>query len=140
MFATRHRLRRATATAMLVAVFSFILQATLVTISQAEASMGSMPSPAVVLAGAVHYHDNLARHVHSHGGAMDHVHHSADTDDDANAGQVITLGLVFAATPTMSMGLVLSLKFTAVSVFLDKRLLDFKPDGLNRPPSTLDIA
>src|SRR5262245_30468669 len=68
---------------MLLAALAFVQQGTLIGASQAAALAGSMPDPAVVLDGAIHFHDGLARHVHVHGGdnKPGHVHHAAHHDD-----------------------------------------------------------
>lgn len=51
---------------MFLAILAFVLQSTLISISQAKAALGAMPEPSVTLSGSVHFHDQLAGHVHSH--------------------------------------------------------------------------
>src|SRR5215831_17563761 len=82
------RLRRVATGLMLLAVGAFLQQGALIAVSQVVAGTGSMPEPAIILAGPVHLHDNLAGHVHVHGGdnRAGHVHHTADFDhDDSDA-------------------------------------------------------
>src|SRR5262245_24373098 len=90
-------LKRIAIRVMLLAIAAFVLQSAVIMGSQAAASTGSMPHPAVVIAGSIHRHDNLARHVHSHGGdnAAGHVHGHVDHDhhDADEAGKVLLWSL-----------------------------------------------
>jgi hypothetical protein len=131
---------------MLLAMAAFVLQATMIALSQAAAALGVMPHPAVSLHGFVHLHDNLAGHVHTHGGdnAVGHVHGSTDPDDDhaddlAKA-PFCSLGYTTAfvsdlgslAVPLILAGLVECLPSNALE--------GVEPEGLSRPPSIPSIG
>jgi hypothetical protein len=142
MRSAAHRsLKPVAAAAMLLAALCFIVQATLIMVSRAGAAVGSMPQPGVMLADALHYHDDLARHVHSHGGGAGHVHLPADQDDGTEPSQVMTtLGAMFIAAPDIPAGLTLPVTSAAASCLFEKQLDGFEPVTPSRPPSTLDIA
>src|SRR5262249_14700387 len=95
------RLRRIATSLMVLAVRAFLQQGALIPVWQVVAATGSMPEPAVMLAGPFHLHDNLAGHVHVHGGdnGAGHVHHPADLGQDdsgAGVGPFWSLGSTFA--------------------------------------------
>jgi hypothetical protein len=131
---------------MLVAMAAFVQQAAMITLSQAAASLGSMPQPAVLLHGPVHLHDNLARHVHAHGGdhAVGHVHGNSDHDDhdSDDIGKMPFLSL--GATTAFLQGTgpwPAPLTIASTIEDLPQNLLDgIEPDGLSRPPSIPGIA
>src|SRR5712675_2091402 len=84
---SRPNLRRFASRLMLLAMAAFVQQAAMIAGSQARASAGVMPDPAIALSGPVHVHDRLAGHVHVHGGAnaAGHVHNAVNPDDDDDA-------------------------------------------------------
>ncbi len=140
------RLRRFVSSLMLVAMAAFVQQAAMITLSQAAASLGSMPQPAVVLLGLVHLHDNLAANVHAHGSdhAVGHVHSYSDHDDhdsdDIGKTPFLSLGSTTAflqgAGPWQA-----PLTIASTIEYLPQNLLDgIEPDGLSRPPSIPSIA
>ena len=142
---------------MLLAALAFVKQSAMIGASQAAALAGSMPDPAVVLDGAIHFHDGLARHVHVHGGDTmpghvhqaahhdDHVHHAVHDDDDDDLdgpGQVVfwSLGCPAAVMPIIGTCAVPLEPVSAVGGALQDRPQGVEPDGLTRPPSTPSIA
>ena len=139
------RLRRIANGLMVLALGAFLQQGVLIAVSQVAATTGSMPEPAVTLAGPVHLHDNLAGHVHVHGGdnGAGHVHHPADLGQDdsgAGVGPFWSLGSTFAV---LAMWTACAVSFDIVSKverLPDGHLDGIEPDGLNRPPSTPSIA
>jgi hypothetical protein len=135
------RFRRIASTLMLAGALAFVAQATMVAISQVAAANGSMPQPAVTVSGALHYHDGLARHFHVHGNDVGHVHEPADHDDEAVAhAPLVTVGTVTADVPAAMSCTPAPVASGSVSCPLQARLEGVNPDGLNRPPSTPDIA
>lgn len=127
---------------MFVAISAFVLQVTLVSVSQVKAAVGDLPMPSVTLSGSLHFHDQLAGHVHSHAGDAEegHVHEGPDHDDDGAPGvawdmfgtsiasaQVIHLLSAFDVLGTMDLPLA-------------RTIVGVRPDGLVRPPSTFSIA
>jgi hypothetical protein len=137
------RFRRIASTLMLAGALAFVAQATMVAISQVAAANGSMPQPAVAVSGGLHYHDALARHFHVHHGndAAGHVHDHADHDDDAVAhAPLVTLGAVTADIPAATTCAPASVASGSHPRAIQARLKGVRPDGLNRPPSTPDIA
>ena len=136
------RLRKFAKTAMVLAISAFVLQGTLISISQAKAAAGSMSEPAVTLNGSVHFHDQLAGHVHDHGGdsAEGHVHDGSDHDDDGDLSQSWSL---FGASIDVPAYVAFSRSFEVLgTVELPAcQVADgVEPGGLIRPPSTLSIA
>jgi hypothetical protein len=128
---------------MLVSTFAFLVQATMIMVSQVSAATGSMPQPAVFLSGSLHYHDPLARHVHVHHGEdqIGHVHGPFD-HDEGNAtphSSFVTLGVAAIVLPEMDIRLP-PVPLTAPPCPFATPLIGVSPDGLNRPPSTPDIA
>src|SRR5258705_9638863 len=103
-----HRyLKRVASSFMLAGTLAFILQGTMISVSDAVASMGLMPQPAETLGGSFHLHDHLAGHVHHHGGdnAAGHAHSLADPDDDDldDIGKTLFWSLG-ATSPLMAVG------------------------------------
>ena len=137
-------LRRIASGLMLLGMVAFVQQGAMIAASQALASIGSMPDPAVTLRGLVHYHNDMAGHVHVHGGgsAAGHIHKTADLDhqdtDEAHT-PFWSLGCTSAVIPAMP---VCTVSFVAVSADegAHVHLKGVDPAGLNRPPSTPSIA
>jgi hypothetical protein len=142
--ALHQQLGRIAATLMLTAALAFIAQGTMVVVSQFAAANGSMPHPAVTVSGSLHYHDPLARHFHVHHGQDArhvHVHEPADHDDDGVAhAPLMTLGVASADLPAPIACLPPSVPSGASPCPVQARLEGIQPEGLNRPPSTPDIA
>jgi hypothetical protein len=143
---SRPFLRRFASRLMLLAMAAFVQQATVIAASQARASAGIMPDPAIALSGAVHVHDGLAGHVHVHGGtnAAGHVHSGVDPDDDDDADgaghpPIWSLGCTSAVIPLMGVSAV-ALEAVRVGECPHERGEGVEPAGLNRPPSTPSIA
>jgi hypothetical protein len=143
---SRPFLRRIASRLMLLAMAAFVQQAAMIGASQARASAGIMPAPAIPLSGAVHVHDGLAGHVHVHGGTnvAGHVHSAVDPDDDDDADgtdhpPMWSLGCTSAVIPVIGVSAVV---FEAVRVgeCRHQRGEGVEPAGLNRPPSTPSIA
>jgi hypothetical protein len=137
------RLRRIASTLMLAGALAFVAQATVVAMSQAAAANGSIPQPAIIVSGALHYHDTLARHFHVHHGndTAGHVHDHADHDDDGIAhAPLVTLGAVTADIPAATACAPALVASGSHPCPIQARLEGVPPDGLNRPPSTPDIA
>ena len=139
-------LRRFASRLMLLAMAAFVQQAAMIGASQARASAGIMPAPAIPLSGAVHVHDGLAGHAHMHGGTniAGHVHGALDHDDDDDTdGPVHTpiwsLGCKSAIIPLMVVAAV-SPEATRLAECLQQTGQGTEPEGLNRPPSTPSIA
>src|SRR5262245_24617761 len=138
--------KRIATSVMLVAIAAFVLQGALIMGSQAAASGGSMPHPAVVIAGSVHLHDNLAGHVHSHRGdnAAGHVHGHVDHDDQAadEAGKALLWSLAGTSlvVPVIEACVVAFDRSDAIQGTPEHRLVGVESDGLSRPPSTPSIA
>jgi hypothetical protein len=131
---------------MLLAMAAFMQQATVIAASQARASVGIMPDPAIPLSGALHVHDGVAGHVHVHGGtnAAGHVHSAVNPDDDDDADgtghpPIWSLGCTSAVIPLIGVSAV---AFEAVRVGECRHEYGegVEPAGLNRPPSTPSIA
>jgi hypothetical protein len=140
-----HRQLRRTASMMmlLAAAVAFLAQGTMIAVSQAAAANGSMPQPAVIVSGALHYHDPLARHFHIHHDkdAAGHVHEPDDHDDDGIARtSFVTLGTAAADIPAAATCTPACVVSDAQPCPIQARLKGVQPDGLNRPPSTPDIA
>ena len=140
-------LRRIATGLMLLAALAFVQQGTLIGASQAAALGGSMPEPAVVLDGAIHYHDNLARHVHMHGGnnGPGHVHHAAHHDDDDDVDDTSqpllwSLGCPSAVIPVGESCAGFFKIVSALAAEPQDHRAGVEPDGLTRPPSTPSIA
>jgi hypothetical protein len=136
------RLHKFAKTAMVMAILAFVLQGTLISVSQARAAVGAMPGPAVALNGSVHYHDQLAGHVHDHGGdnAQGHVHDGPDHDGDGGVSFSWTIFGASIAVPEL-VALVRPLDLSRLIGLPAVRVADgVEPGGLIRPPSTLSIA
>jgi hypothetical protein len=138
-------LRRIASGLMLAAMAAFVQQAAMIIVSQAAAAAGSMPEPAVILGGSVHFHDNLAGHVHAHGGdnAAGHVHTAPDPDhsdsDELAATPFCCLSCTSAVLPVAG-ACALPVDVVTAEQHADDRLAGVEPDGLSRPPSTPSIA
>lgn len=127
---------------MVVAISAFVLQGTLISISQAKAAVGAMPEPAVIVSGSVHFHDQLAGHVHDHGGesAEGHVHDGPDHDNGGGLSQSWSL---FGASIDVPAYVAFGRSFDllgAVELPACQVVDGVEPAGLIRPPSTLSIA
>jgi hypothetical protein len=127
---------------MVVAISAFVLQGTLIAISQAKAAAGAMSEPAVPLSGSLHFHDQLAGHVHDHGGdsAEGHVHDGPDHDNDGGLSQSWSL---FGASINVPAYVAFGRSFDllgAVELPAFQVADGVEPGGLIRPPSTLSIA
>ena len=136
-------LQRIASGLMLLGMVAFVQQGAMIAASQALASIGSMPDPAVAVRGLVHYHNDLAGHVHVHGRSVaGHIHKTADVDhqdtDEAHT-RVWSLGCASAVIPMMPVCIA---SFVAVSAeeSAHVHLKGVAPAGLNRPPSTPSIA
>jgi len=140
-FRLHARLRRIASGLMLMTMFAFVQQSAMIAASQALASAGSISDPAVALNGPVHYHNSLARHVHIHGNFVGHVHKSMDIDHDSDEAStpLWSLGGVSAVIPIMGIS-ALSFEIVRADERPHVRLEGFRPDGLDRPPSTPSIA
>jgi len=137
-----HRLRKTAITMMLVAISAFVLQGTLISVSQAKAALGSMPEPSITLNGPVHFHDQLAGHVHSHGddNSEGHVHDGPDHDGGGVPNVTWSIFGTSIASPAF---IVLAGAFDLLGLVDLPVVLAIDgvgPDGLLRPPSTLSIA
>jgi hypothetical protein len=135
------RLRRIANGLMVLALGAFLQQGVLIAVSQMVATTGSMPEPAVMLAGPVHLHDNLAGHVHAHGGNSEvgHVHHPGDLghdDSDVAVGPFWSLATTSAVLPMWTACAVSFDVVGTVERLPDGHLDGIEPDGLTRPPST----
>jgi len=131
---------------MLLAAAAFVQQGAMIAMSQAAAAAGFMLHPAVILHGALHFHDHLAGHVHAHGGdqAPGHVHGSADPDDDHADGigkmPLWSLGGITAITAAAELYAGIVPNAGAIEHLPDNLLRGVEPDGLSRPPSIPSIA
>jgi hypothetical protein len=131
---------------MLVAAIAFVQQGAMIGASQAAASNGIMPHPAVVLGGALHVHDNLAGHVHVHGGdnTAGHVHSAPNPHhhdgDDADEILVCSLAFVSVVLPIIGAGAASSEVANKVRGLSQDHREGVEPDGPSRPPSTPSIA
>jgi hypothetical protein len=141
------------ASTMLVAVAAFLLQTAMIIVSQAAASTGSMPHPAVIISGAIHFHDNLAGNIHTHTHADDdadgHVHtaphadHHHDDHDDVDEPTNTPLwsfGCTSAVLPAPSACAIPVAVGVTAGEIAQEHLAGVEPDGLIRPPSTPSIA
>jgi hypothetical protein len=127
---------------MFMAMSAFVLQGTLISISQAKAALGSMPEPSITLSGSVHFHDQLAGHVHAHGddNSEGHVHDGPDHDGDGAPNLTWSIFGTSIASPELIV-LVSSFSLLGPVDLPAIRAIDgVRPDGLLRPPSTLSIA
>jgi len=126
---------------MLMAILAFVLQGTLISISQAKAALGSLLEPSITLSGFVHFHDQLAGHAHEHGGdsAEGHIHDGPDDDSSGPSlcwsifGTSIAIPAFIALTRSADL-----LGLIEMPAF--RRTAGVEPGGLIRPPSTLSIA
>ena len=137
-----HRLRKIAITVMFMAISAFVVQGTLISVSQAKAALGSMPEPSITLSGSVHFHDQLAGHVHSHGddSSEGHVHDGWDHDDDGGLSLTWNIFGTSIASPE-SIFLASSFELLGLVGLPVVLAIDgVRPDGLLRPPSTLSIA
>ena len=144
------RLRRLAGKLMLVAMLAFVGQTAMIIVSNAAASAGLMPQPAMTVNGPVHVHDGLAGHVHSHGGDNNagHVHegviHDDDDDDDHTGGGGKALTWTIGGSPAVipmaeTVGILLD-PIGALGTWSRDYRDGVEPDALLRPPSTPDIA
>ena len=128
---------------MVMAISAFLLQATLILISQALAAVEIMPQPSVTLNGSAHFHDQLSGHVHDHGSnAEGHIHDGADTDTDKDGGlnlcwSIFGASIIFPAPVALarSFDLLGLVELPAVQT-----IDGVEPGGLIRPPRTFSIA
>lgn len=131
---------------MLLAAIAFVHQSAVIIVSEAAASAGVMPHPAVTLSGPVHFHDDIVRQVHAHRGhnAPGHVHGTGDPDhhetDESNGLPMWSLYCASAVVPILALCSVPIDVVGAVEAISNDRLVGIEPDGLNRPPSTPSIA
>lgn len=128
---------------MFVAMAAFVLQVTLISISQANAAVGTMPAPSVTMSGSLHFHDQLAGHVHSHGGddAAGHVHDGADHDDEEGGpSQTWNMFGTSIASPLFMTLLSPFQVLIPVELPVAQAIVGVRPDELTRPPSTFSIA
>ena len=127
---------------MFLAISAFVLQGTLICVSQAEAVFGAMPEPAVSLSESVHFHDQLAGHVHSHDGdnSEGHVHDGAAHDDDGGPSLSWNLFGTSIASPALPTLLSPFELLGLVELPAVQPINGVRPEGLIRPPSTLSIA
>ncbi|KRQ01626.1 hypothetical protein AOQ72_09245 [Bradyrhizobium yuanmingense] len=127
---------------MFVAIFAFVLQAALISVSQVKAAVGAMPMPSVTLSGSLHFHDQLAGHVHSHAGddAEGHVHDGPDHDEGGASG--VAWDMFGTSIASAQVGQLLSVfdVLGAMDLPLARAIVGVRPDGLVRPPSTFSIA
>ncbi|MCA1373367.1 MULTISPECIES: hypothetical protein [unclassified Bradyrhizobium] len=127
---------------MFVAISAFVLQAALISVSQAQAAVGAIPMPSVTLSGSLHFHDQLAGHVHSHAGddAEGHVHDGPDHDEDGTPGVAWDMfGTSIASAQVVHLLSVFDV-LGAMDLPLARAIVGVRPDGLVRPPSTFSIA
>ncbi|MCA1414987.1 hypothetical protein I6F30_28235 [Bradyrhizobium sp. NBAIM20] len=127
---------------MFVAISAFVLQAALISVSQAQAAVGAIPMPSVTLSGSLHFHDQLAGHVHSHAGddAEGHVHDGPDHDEDGAPGVAWDMfGTSIASTQVVHLLSVFEVLGT-MDLPLARAIVGVRPEGLVRPPSTFSIA
>jgi hypothetical protein len=130
---------------MFLAISAFMLQGTLISISQAAAATGTMLAPSITLSGDVHVHDQLAGHVHEHGGynAKGHVHDPSAPDHDGDVGFVSSFWTLFGpsiAVPAF-VGLVHPCDFVGSIELPPVESADgIDPGALIRSPSTPSIA
>lgn len=126
---------------MFMAISAFVLQGTLISISQAMAATGKVLEPSVTLSGSLHFHDQLAGHAHEHGGdnAEGHIHDEPDDDSGGPSlcwsifGTSIAIPTFIALTRSADL-----LGLIEMPAF--RRIAGVEPGGLIRPPSTLSIA
>lgn len=126
---------------MFMAISAFVLQGTLISISQAMAATGKVLEPSVTLSGSLHFHDQLAGHAHEHGGdnAEGHIHDGPDDDSGGPSlcwsifGTSIAIPTFIALTRSADL-----LGLIEMPAF--RRIAGVEPGGLIRPPSTLSIA
>lgn len=125
---------------MVTAILAFVLQGTLISISQALAAVEIMPQPSVTLTGSAHFHDKLSGHVHDHGSnAEGHIHDgSAEKEGGLNlCWSVFGASMIFPA----HIALVRSFDLLGlVELPILPSADGVEPGGLIRPPSTLSIA
>ncbi|MBB4421923.1 hypothetical protein GGD66_000449 [Bradyrhizobium sp. CIR48] len=127
---------------MFVAIWAFVIQVTLISVSQVQAAVGAMPAPSVTLSGSLHFHDQLAGHVHSHGGddAEGHVHDGPDHDDEGAPGVVWDMFGTSIASPQFIDLLGSFEVLGAVELPVTRVIIGVSPEALIRPPSTFSIA
>ena len=125
---------------MVTAILAFVLQGTLISISQALAAVEIMPKPSVTLNGSAHFHDQLSGHVHDHGSnAEGHIHDgSADKEGGLNLCWSVFGASMIVPVPV---ALVRSFDLLGLVELPAVQTADgVEPGGLIRPPSTLSIA
>jgi hypothetical protein len=137
-----HRLRQLARAAMFMAISAFVLQGTLISVSQAKAALGSMPEPSITLSGSVHFHDQLAGHVHAHDdvNSEGHVHDGPDHDGDGAPSLTWSIFGMSIASPAF---IVLPGSFDLLGLVDLPVVLatdGVRPGAVIRPPSTLSIA
>jgi hypothetical protein len=126
---------------MCMAILAFVLQNTLISISQAKAALGSMPEPSITVSGSVHFHDQLAGHAQAHDDSSEgHVHDGPDHDGDGAPNLTWSIFGTSIASPELIVlaGALDLLGLVDLPVVLATD--GARPDGLIRPPSTLSIA
>jgi hypothetical protein len=130
---------------MFVAISAFVLQGTLISVSQVAAATGIMPEPSVTLSGSVHFHDQLAGHVHEHGSnnAEGHVHDPSGSDHDDDGGVMNSSWTIFGvsiAAPACVAHICSSDLLGRVELPACERADGIEPGALIRPPSTFSLA
>lgn len=137
---------RAVRSTMILATLALVLQTVLVWNSQMAAAFGSMPQPAVMITGALHYHDALAGNVHDHAGGEGHVHHAPDADHDDDhfdKARCVSICSLFAASISFPSAAQVALPY-GVAVRRDAPSSEWSqgidPAALTRPPSISSIA
>ncbi|WP_024343275.1 hypothetical protein [Bradyrhizobium japonicum] len=127
---------------MFVAIWAFVLQVSLISVSQVQAAIGTMPAPSVALSGSLHFHDQLAGHVHSHGDddSEGHVHDGPDHGEGGAPGVAWDMFGTSIASPHF-IHLPSSFEVLgAIELPLARALVGMSPEALVRPPSTFSIA
>lgn len=130
---------------MLLAMVAFVQQSALVAVSQAAAATGLVPQPAVKLSGQVHFHDDVVRQAHAHTGhnTAGHVHgggNAGNETDEATDAPMWCLSCTSAVVPMAVLCSIPIESAEAIEAAPHGSLIGIEPDGLNRPPSTPNIA
>ena len=143
---SRTRLNSFARAIMLVATVAFLVQGLTIAETQAAATAGFMPEPAVAFTEHVHFHGPLAAHVHDHSAdaVAGHVHDPSAPVDGDNAGAVDggsrTLCCSSFAVAAETNWTTPSRVASAVDLPLSATVKGIAPPGLVRPPSIPSIA